>query len=289
MSRNNPRPEWLTVRLPPETAAPRVRTCLHDLGLDTVCGSARCPNRAECHNAGRATFLLMGPHCTRRCRYCAVGQGAPTPLDPDEPERVAEAAARLKLRHVVMTSVTRDDLPDGGAAHFARAVACVRRRCPGAAVEILVPDFGGSEAAWEVSAACAPEVYNHNLETVARLFPAVRPGADFRRSLRQLAYVKNRYPKLTTKSGMMVGLGETMEEVLAAGRDLRAAGVDIVTIGQYLAPDKARNVPVTRYVLPEEFTQLRNRMLAMGFAAVAAAPLVRSSYQAEETFAASGG
>lgn len=289
MSRNNPRPEWLTVRLLPETAAPRVLACLRGLGLGTVCASAQCPNRAECHNAGRATFLLMGPNCSRHCRYCAVKHAAPAPLDPTEPERVAEAAARLGLRHVVMTSVTRDDLPDGGAAHFARAVACVRRRCPGATVEILVPDFGGVEAAWETSAACAPEVYNHNLETVERLFPAVRPGADFRRSLRQLAFVKERHPGLTTKSGLMVGLGEGLGEVLAAGRELRAAGVDVVTVGQYLAPDKDKNCPVARYVPPEEFARLREGLLAMGFAAVAAAPLVRSSYQAAETFAACGG
>lgn len=283
MSKNNPRPEWLTVRLAPETAAPQVRACLRDLRLGTVCSSAQCPNRAECHNAGRATFLLMGPNCTRNCRYCAVAHAAPSPLAADEPQRVAEAASRLGLRHVVITSVTRDDLPDGGAEHFARTVKAVRERLPQATVEILVPDFAGDETAWEVSAACAPDVYNHNIETVERLFPAVRPGADFHRSLRQLAWVKGRYPQMAVKSGLMVGLGETFAEILEAGRALRAAGVDIITAGQYLAPDKNANWPVARYMPPEEFARLKTELLALGFAAVAAAPLVRSSYQAEET------
>lgn len=283
MSRNNPRPEWLSVRLTPETSASRVRACLRDLQLGTVCSSAQCPNRAECHNAGQATFLLMGPNCSRHCRYCAVTHAKPLPLQADEPERVAEAARRMGLRHVVITSVTRDDLPDGGAEHFARTVRCVRGRLPEATVEILVPDFAGREASWDVSAACAPDVYNHNLETVARLFPQVRPEADYARSLRQLAYIKEKFPALRTKSGLMVGLGETFAEILSAGRDLRAAQVDIITVGQYLAPDRNQNYPVARYVTPEEFAELKREFTAMGFAAVAAAPLVRSSYQAEET------
>ncbi|MDR0867473.1 MAG: lipoyl synthase [Planctomycetota bacterium] len=282
----NPRPEWLTIRLNHADPLP-VRACLRELNLTTVCAGARCPNRAECYGNGRATFMLMGEICTRRCRYCAVPTGekkTPLPLDDDEPRRVAAAAARLKLRHLVITSVTRDDLPDGGAAHFARTVAAGREAVPAATIEILTPDFGGDEAAWRVAAASLPAVYNHNVETVARLFPLIRPQGDFARSVRQLAWVKKNSPRLTTKSGLMVGLGETAAEVLATARELRAAGVDLITVGQYLPPTD-KHYPAQRYVTPDEFARLREDLVALGFAAVAAAPLVRSSYRAEETYA----
>jgi lipoic acid synthetase len=221
----NPRPSWLTTRLSGAGADAAVRDCLRDLHLDTVCRGAKCPNQSECFDSGRATFMLMGAVCSRRCRYCAVAEfsgaapyPAPAPLDNAEPQRVAEAVRRLRLTHAVITSVTRDDLPDGGAAHFAATVAAIRAQPPAPTIEILVPDFGGAENAWRTSALTAPDVYNHNLETVARLFPALRSQGDYARSIAQLTFVKKEFPQLTTKSGLMAGLGESYAEMIAAAR-----------------------------------------------------------------------
>lgn len=284
----SPRPPWLTIQVP-VGGSEGVDACLEDLQLGTVCRSARCPNRAECYHHGRATFLLMGPHCTRSCRFCAVTRLPPAPLDPDEPRRVAEAASRLHLTHVVITSVTRDDLPDGGASHFAQTVAAVRARCPGATIEILVPDFAGREEAWAVAAAAGADVFNHNIETVPRLYPEVRPDASYTQSLALLRWVKTHHPEQLTKSGLMVGLGESEAEILQVGADLAAAGVAIVTVGQYLCPDPATHLPVVRYVEPAEFDAIGTAYRAMGFRMVASAPLVRSSYHAAETLAGARG
>ena len=281
-------PPWLTKKIPAQSCQP-VADCLTDLRLDTVCRGARCPNSLECKSRGRAAFLLMGPNCTRACRFCAMTDAAPTPLDPDEPGRLAEAVKRLGLKHAVVTSVTRDDLPDGGAAHFAATVAAVRALCPEATVEILVPDFWGDEDAWAVAADSLPDVFNHNLETVERLYERVRPGADFDRSLALLDFVKERQPKMATKSGMMVGLGEELEEIVEAAQALRDVGVDIVTVGQYLKPKSARTLEVERFVTPEEFADLERELGGMGFKSVACSPFVRSSYNAEEAFLKTSG
>lgn len=274
-------PPWLKKRVPLGGDG-KVCACLHDLGLGTVCQSARCPNQLECYGRGRATFLLMGPNCTRRCGFCAVGKDAPAPLDAGEPGRVAEAVRRLELKHAVITSVTRDDLPDGGAEHFAQTVRAVRGLQPGVTIEILVPDFAGDEEAWAASCDCQPDVYNHNIETVPRLYGTVRPGADYDRSLSLLDFVKERRPKLTTKSGIMLGLGEEFEEVIDVAEDLRSVGVDMITVGQYLRPREGVNLPVARYVPPEEFDELKTLLEELGFPHVACAPFVRSSYNAGE-------
>jgi lipoic acid synthetase len=254
---------------------------LEELGLNTVCSSAKCPNRGECYAAGTATFMVLGTECTRNCRFCAVEPGRPAPPDAGEPSRVAEAAERMGLRHVVVTMVTRDDLPDGGAAHVAATVGAVRERVPAAAVEVLVSDFGGDEAAIDAVAVARPDVFNHNVETVPRLYPAVRPQAGYPRSLRVLARAKETAPGLPTKSGLMVGLGEAPGEVEDVLRDLRAAGVDVVTIGQYLRPSAA-HLPVAEFVPPETFERYAATARALGFAGVASAPFVRSSYHAAE-------
>lgn len=276
-------PPWLNKKIP-LNAGQAVSDCLSELSLDTVCRGARCPNSLECKSRGRAAFLLMGPNCTRSCRFCAMAAEAPVPLDPEEPARLADAVKRLGLKHAVVTSVTRDDLPDGGAAHFAATVAAVRSLCPEATVEILVPDFWGDEDAWAVAADSLPDVFNHNLETVERLYERVRPGADFDRSLALLDFVKERQPKMTTKSGLMVGLGEELEEIVDTAAALRDVGVDIVTVGQYLKPSSERTLEVERYVTPEEFADLEEELRGLGFKSVACAPFVRSSYNAEEAF-----
>lgn len=276
-------PPWLKKTIP-AASGHAVADCLRDLRLDTVCRGARCPNGLDCKSRGRAAFLLMGPVCTRSCRFCAMAEGSPAPLDPGEPERLALAVARLGLKHAVVTSVTRDDLPDGGAAHFAAAVAAIRAGCPGVAVEILVPDFWGDTGAWAVVADARPDVFNHNLETVERLYDRVRPGADFDRSLAFLDFVKERCPDMTTKSGLMVGLGEEPGEIVEAAAALRDVGVDIVTVGQYLKPASARTLEVARFVPPEEFAGLERELIGLGFKSVACAPFVRSSYNAEEAF-----
>ena len=283
MSEKNPRPEWLSIRLESDNERLRsVENCLVDLDLKTVCSNAKCPNRSECYSKRRATFIMMGQNCTRRCGFCAISRERPEPLDPEEPRRIARAVQRLDLSHAVITSVTRDDLPDGGAEHFRQTVLAVREFNPETTVEILVPDFAGDREAWEVSASALPDVYNHNVETVPRLYKQVRPIADFQRSVAQLAYIKDKFSDILTKSGMMVGLGETYEEIIGVARVLRDAEVDIITVGQYLAPISERNLPVQYYMPPEEFQRLEEELREMGFVSVAAAPFVRSSYNAED-------
>ncbi|MDH4198296.1 MAG: lipoyl synthase [Candidatus Aminicenantes bacterium] len=281
--RTPPKPAWLKVRLPSDPDYFFVAELVKKHALHTICQSARCPNAGECWSARTATFLILGDVCTRACGFCAVSKGRPGPLDPAEPEHVAEAAAALGLRYAVITSVTRDDLPDGGAAHFARTIKAVRARSPETRVEALVPDFGGDKAALEVVLAASPDVLNHNLETVEALYPLIRrPAESYRRSLAVLE--RAGLAGATTKSGLMVGLGETVAEVRRAFADLRAAGCDLLTVGQYLQP-AADCTPVERYYAPEEFEALRREALTLGFADVAAGPLVRSSYRAEELYA----
>jgi lipoic acid synthetase len=281
-------PVWLKRRIPAGGENSSVQAILDDLHLATVCQGAHCPNRAECFARGTATFMILGETCTRACTFCAIDHRNPGPPRADEPEALAEASARMNLRYVVITSVTRDDLPDGGAEHFARCIRAVRSRLSEARVEVLTPDFQGSESAVETVLQAAPDVFNHNVETAPRLYPAVRPQADYEQSLRVLRYAKDFAESAGlatyTKSGLMVGLGETDEEVLAVLRDLREAKCDIVTIGQYLAPSKD-HAPVARYVPPERFDEWKTQARAMGFAAVASGPFVRSSYKAEELFA----
>lgn len=272
-------PEWLTVRVPAEGPAPEVDGVLRDLGLRTVCEEARCPNIWDCYHRRTATFLVLGDRCTRNCRFCAVGPGPPAPPDPSEPVRVAEAARRLGLDHVIITSVTRDDLPDGGAGHFVSSIGAVREALPRVTIEVLTPDFGGDGAAVRAVAGAAPDAFGHNVETVPRLYDTVRPQADYERSLGVLRAAAG--SGLVTKSGLMLGLGETEEEVGEVLADLREAGCALVTLGQYLRPSD-RQLPVERFVSPGEFERLRETALSMGFRGVAAGPLVRSSYRAGE-------
>src|SRR5947209_5005935 len=273
-------PDWLKRPLPTGNENSFTHNLLRELGLETVCENARCPNRPECYARRTATFMILGNICTRPCGFCSVPRGKPEQLEDDEPERVAEAAARLGLRHVVITSVTRDDLPDGGADHFRRCILAVRART-GAAVEVLTPDFLGDLGAVDRVLEAAPEVYNHNLETVPRLYRKVRGRASYRRSLDLLAHVKRRAPGTVTKSGLMLGLGETAEELLDVLADLRAVGCDTLTLGQYLAPT-LRHIPVARYVPPAEFDALAGLARTLGFHKVVAGPFVRSSYHADE-------
>jgi lipoyl synthase len=278
------RPEWLKVRLDSTGEYEDVRRMMRRLSLVTVCEEARCPNIHECWARERtATFMLLGDICTRHCGFCAVGKGRPGAVDPDEPERVAEASAELGLSHAVVTSVNRDDLSDGGAAHFAATIRAIRRRSPGCTVEVLIPDFQGDEGALDTVLDEAPEILNHNMETVARLYRRVRPDAGYAQSLALIARAARRRDRdgldLKTKSGLMVGLGETPDEVAALLGDLRASGCDIATIGQYLQPHE-RRLPIERYYTPEEFEDLRRRGEALGFARVESGPLVRSSYHA---------
>ena len=282
-------PPWLRRSLPRGTKTASVTKALDELNLATVCHSARCPNRAECFAAGTATFLIMGDVCTRHCTFCAVTSGQTQPLRDDEPAAVAEAAARWDLQHVVVTSVTRDDLPDGGADHFAKTIRALRDRLPSARIEVLTPDFQGDEDAIDVVVAGC-DVFNHNIETVGPLYPRVRPEADYRRSLDVLARARatGSQGTLWTKSGLMVGLGERDEDVLRVMRDLRSVGCDLLTIGQYLQPTDD-HLSVERFVPPEEFEPWREAALAMGFSAVAAGPFVRSSYHAATMIQASNG
>jgi lipoic acid synthetase len=279
-------PRWLWRRVSPESEAKvaRMADLLDGLALHTVCQEARCPNLAECFGRGTATFLILGDRCTRACRFCAVSHGRPAPPDPAEPERVAAAAAGLGLRHVVVTSVTRDDLPDGGAGQFATTLRVLRRRLPEARLEVLIPDLGGSCGALEAILDARPDVLNHNLETVPRLYPLVRPGANYRRSLALLAWAKRQAPELVTKSGLMLGLGERAAEILQVLRDLRQARCDLLTMGQYLQPSD-QQLPVVRYVPPEEFGWLQEKAEQMGYLGVASGPLVRSSHRAEALWA----
>ncbi len=274
-------PSWLHKKLPPVGKMIATEEILNRYDLHTICESAMCPNQGECLAAGTATFLILGDRCTRNCRFCAVTKGVPLPPDPGEPEKLARVAAALELRHVVITSVTRDDLPDGGAGHFAGTIQAVRRLLPEAAIEVLTPDFKGLAQSIETVVTANPDVFNHNIETVQRLYAVVRPEADYRRSLDLLSYVKEKAPGIYTKSGLMVGLGESFGEVAAVMGDLRHAGCDVLTIGQYLRPSP-RHLAIRRFVPPEEFDAFKERAMQIGFLHVESGPLVRSSYHAQE-------
>lgn len=275
-------PEWLTVKAPKHGAYEQMADFLQSLGLHTVCESASCPNIGECFHRGTATFMILGDVCTRNCGFCGVRHGEPLPLDSSEPERVARAAARLGLSYVVVTSVTRDDLPDGGAAQFADTIRSIRSLIPDAKVEVLIPDFNGNEESIRTVLSAGPFVLNHNVETVPRLYPDVRPQADYRRSLSLLETAKSHCPSILTKSGLMVGLGETIDEVVDVLRDLRSVGCDCLTIGQYLRPSRT-NIPVVEYIHPSQFDAYEEIGLGMGFRSVSAGPFVRSSYNAAES------
>ena len=275
------RPRWLRAPAPVGENYRELKSLIERLQLHTVCESAACPNVGECWNQRTATFMILGNVCTRRCGFCAVQKGAPLEVDYDEPRRVAEAVAAMGLRFAVVTSVNRDDRRDGGAELFALTIRAIRARVMGCGVEVLVPDFQGSRAAMDAVMEAAPEVLNHNIETVPRLYRQVRLGARYERSLDMLRYARSVSRGAPVKSGMMLGLGETAAEVLEVLRDLRAHGVEIVTLGQYLRPSP-RHLPIVRYVRPEEFAELKAAGLEMGFAHVEAGPLVRSSYHAAE-------
>jgi len=275
-------PAWLKVPLPANNTFTRTRLLLADLRLHTVCESAKCPNHWECWSRGTATFMIAGDRCTRACGFCAVDTAKPLPLETDEPRRVAEATRRMGLRHVVITAVARDDLADGGAAHFQQTIEAVRSANPAIVIEVLVPDFLDRDFALDAVLAGRPEVFNHNLETVRRLTPSVRHRATYDRSLDVLRKARERAAgPLHTKSGLMLGLGEGREELVQAFRDLRAAGVEILTLGQYLQPTR-KHLPVVEFVPPAVFQELRDTAEAMGFLHVAAGPLVRSSYHADD-------
>ncbi len=275
-------PEWLRLRLPVSGTYSQTRSLLDGLRLHTVCESAQCPNHWECWSKGTATFMIAGDRCTRACGFCAVTTARPLPLDPDEPARVAEAVRRMNLRHVVITSVARDDLPDGGAGHFRQTVDAVRQARPGIVIEILVPDFQDRDAAIETALASSPDIFNHNVETVRRLTPAVRSRATYDRSLSVLRKVRQkRGEAIWTKSGLMLGLGEREEEVTEAMQDLRAVGCDLLTLGQYLQPT-LKHLPVVEFVPPARFAAYRAEARRLGFRHVASGPMVRSSYHAEE-------
>jgi lipoic acid synthetase len=274
------RPAWLRAPAPAGESYRELKLLVERLALHTVCQSAACPNLGECWNRRTATFMILGNVCTRRCGFCAVAKGAPAAVDYDEPPRVAEAIRTLGLNYAVITSVNRDDRKDGGAELFALVVRAIRERVPGCRVELLIPDFQGSHAAMDTVLEAAPDVLNHNTETVPRLYRQVRLGARYDRSLDILAYSKRARPDIPTKSGLMLGLGETTDEVRHAMRDLRAHRVDILTLGQYLRPSP-KHLPILRYVTPGEFDQLRREGLEMGFRHVESGPLVRSSYHAE--------
>lgn len=277
------KPEWLKARPGRAAVSHEIKKMLRDLKLNTVCEEAGCPNCGECFSRRTATFLILGQVCSRDCRFCQVSKGRPQAVDPDEPERLALAVSKLRLRHVVITSVTRDDLADGGADVFAEVIRSIRRRCGGESpvIEVLIPDFQGDRRALAAVAAARPEIINHNLETVPRLYPLVRPQAGYRRSLELLEQVKQLDPGIISKSGLMVGLGETEAEVLAVLKDLRLHGCDILTIGQYLAPSR-QHLPVAAYIHPDIFAQYRRQAEELGFKAVASGPLVRSSYLADQ-------
>jgi lipoyl synthase len=275
------KPSWLKVQAPGGPNYVAVRELLQELTLHTVCQEARCPNVGECWEHRAATFMILGAVCTRNCAYCAVTHGTPGPLDADEPERLARAVERLALRHVVITSVDRDDLPNGGAESFAASVGAIRRRVPGTSIELLVPDFQGRPEALRLVVAARPDILNHNLETVERLYRLARPGGRYERALTLLGRAKHWAPGLLTKSGLMCGLGEEWDELGGAMQDLRAHGVDILSLGQYLRPSR-EHLPVARYYTPQEFAELASIGRALGFRHVEAGPLVRSSYHAWE-------
>ena len=285
LAESQPRPRlpaWLRIRLPTTGSFGHTRALLDELKLHTVCESARCPNHWECWSKGTATFMIGGDRCTRACRFCAVTTARPLPLESDEPARVAEATRRMRLRHVVITAVARDDLPDGGADHFRRTIEAVRNHCPEIVIEVLTPDFNAIDSAISTVLSARPNIFNHNLETVRRLTPAVRSRATYDRSLTVLAQAKEKAgAALFTKSGLMLGLGETREELLQALADLRQARCDILTLGQYLQPT-LHHLSVREYVSPDQFEEYGRLARGMGFVHVASGPMVRSSYHAEE-------
>lgn len=274
-------PRWLKVPLPAGNNFQEVRRLIEHFHLNTVCQSAHCPNIGDCWGKRTATFMILGEICTRNCRFCAVHSGVPRCVDASEPARVAEAAQKLSLRYTVITSVTRDDLPDGGASIFAATIREIKKVAPSCSVEVLIPDFKGSEQALSTVIAANPDVVNHNIETVPSLYPIVRPQADYRRSLSLLAMAKQQ--GTITKSGLMLGLGETLDEAIAVMQDLREVNCDMLTLGQYLQPS-AEHLPIDRYVTPEEFNKLREEGMNLGFLHVEAGPLVRSSYHAASGF-----
>ena len=284
------KPSWLKVKAPGGPNYVHVKAMMRELGLHTVCEEARCPNVGECWEHKAATFMILGDVCTRNCTYCAVSHGTPTAFDPLEPVRLAEAVSRMELQHVVITSVDRDDLPNGGAEAFAGCISEIRRRLPDTTVEVLIPDFKGSEAALRIVMDAGPDILNHNLETAERLYRLARPGGRYDRALLLLANARRTAPDALTKSGIILGMGEEWDEVLVCLRDLRRSDVNIVTLGQYLRPSGS-HMPVARYYSPAEFDELRDFGLTLGFTHVQASPLTRSSYHAWEqvTAAKSGG
>jgi lipoic acid synthetase len=288
-SKPRPRlPEWLRITLPTSDSFARTRSLLEELKLHTVCESAKCPNHWECWSKGTATFMIAGDRCTRACGFCAVSTAKPLALEADEPLRVAEATRQMRLRHIVITAVARDDLADGGADHFRRTIEMVRELNPGIVIEVLVPDFNDHDRSIETVLAANPHIFNHNLETVRRLTPGVRHRATYDRSLSVLRKVKaRRGDTIYTKSGLMLGLGEQNDELLTAMRDLRAAGCDILTLGQYLQPT-LKHLPVVEFVTPEKFAEYKIRAGELGFVHVASGPMVRSSYHADEFTLPSG-
>jgi len=277
------KPEWIRVKAPVSREYHETRRLMRALQLNTVCEEAACPNIGECWARGHATVMILGSVCTRACAFCNVATGLPDRLDPHEPDHVGAAAKALGLSHIVVTSVDRDDLPDGGAEHFAATIRAIRAASPGTTIEVLTPDFLRKEGAAEIVVAAKPDVYNHNLETVPRLYPSIRPGARYFASLRLLQRVKELDPLMFTKSGLMVGLGESGEEVYQVMDDLRAADVDFLTIGQYLQPSP-KHAPIDRFMTPDEFLALKSMAYGKGFLMVAASPLTRSSYHAGDDF-----
>ncbi|MES2142044.1 MAG: lipoyl synthase [Pseudomonadota bacterium] len=276
------KPEWIRIKLATTPAVDQLKNMLRENRLYTVCEEASCPNLSECFSHGTATFMIMGDKCTRRCTFCDVGHGRPDPLDPDEPANLAKTVNQMGLRYVVITSVDRDDLRDGGAGHFTACLQALRSACPSLTIEVLVPDFRGRmEIALNAISPSLPDVFNHNIETIPRLYKQARPGSDFNWSLTLLLEFKKRFPGIPTKSGLMLGLGETLEEVKEAMHDLRKHEVDMITLGQYLAPSR-HHFPVARYVTPQEFKDLGELAKEMGFTRVASGPLVRSSYHADK-------
>ncbi len=275
------KPSWIRIKHPSSSKVEKLKNTLRSQKLFTVCEEAQCPNLGECFNHGTATFMIMGQICTRRCPFCDVAHGKPKPLDVDEPQHLAETIEKMKLKYVVITSVDRDDLRDGGAAHFKACINQIRQTTPQVKIEILTPDFRGRmEKALETLQACPPDVFNHNLETVPSLYPKVRPGADYAYSLKLLKAFKQQHPKTTTKSGLMLGVGETQQQVLDVLSDLRAHDVDMLTLGQYLQPSK-HHLAVEAYISPEQFEEYREIATQMGFSQVASGPMVRSSYHAD--------
>jgi lipoic acid synthetase len=276
------KPPWIKIKAPSTTRLSELKQLLKNNQLNTVCERAACPNIAECFGCGTATFLIMGNTCTRNCTFCNIEHGKPNALDPKEPDRLANIIHQMQLKYVVITSVTRDDLPDGGAAHFVACMQAIQQYCPEIKIEILVPDFRNcQELALATFQSMQPHVFNHNIETIPRLYKDIRPGANYIKSLTLLNQAKTLYPQVTTKSGLMLGLGETIEEIKEVLLDLRKHQCDMLTLGQYLQPSNVNNIPVIKYVTPEEFSFLGEYAKRIGFKHVASGPLVRSSYHAE--------